>query len=393
MHYFLFNNDIWVATDRNVRRLREQERDTFAFENVKTAHVCLVDIDVMLAIAPEERPEQKDLVLSREFSREHPGEYIIQDERVGTNLFQVMGARTEKVREIYRKLPGDKIVTFAPYAMAVRAFLNTQDIPDRKVVAFLDDWGGETLITFFEGVKFSTTRRFHDEKIERILPEIRRSAISFSKSLKSENGPYLVMTNNSDWAQRILALDPTQAVISLTVPFPAIEGLKTAQFPVKFELPEEVIKRTREKERCAKTPYFVAAGALILLGVFCVLFYWIGLSLQTAAYENVRGINVELEKKLVVLDQVVYRSAIQEPKGPNYGEVLYRVSHLLPPSYEMYALSFSSNGGHWQAQVDLALPSGEAFEEIPKSHLFGKDMTVNNVLVKDRPGKSIRIDL
>lgn len=393
MHYFIFNNDIWVSQAQQIRRLKDQEQERYPFSDVTAAHVCLVDVDVMVAVAPEERAEQKDMVLAREFSSQYSGEFIIQDERIGTNQFQVVGAKAERVREIYRLFPGESVRAFVPYAMALRAYLTTQETIQGRPVAFVDDLDGEILITFFEGLKFSQTRRFHEEQVERIFPEIKRSAISFSKALKKENGPYVIMTNNPEWARKLSLLEPGLEILSVSSPYPAMEGLKTAQFPVKFELPEEVIKRSREKERQNRLPFYLVSAVLGFSGFCFALFYQISYAIHDRAYQHVMSLQSTLEDKLTAVDREVYRSALRQSPGINYGEIYFWIRSIVPSSYEIHTIAFSAESQHRIVQVDLVLPKGADFEEIPASHLMGKKMVIENILVKDRPGKSIRIEL
>jgi hypothetical protein len=392
MHYFLFNNDVFVSTGGEIERLNAEKQKTFAFGSVRTAHVCVVDVDVLVAVAPEERPEQRDVVLAKEFTRVHPGEYIIQEERIAANMFQVVCVKTEKARDIYKRLPGDRIITFTPYAMAVRAFLNTQNLDPRSIVAFVDDLEGETLITFYEGLKFSQTRRFNESDIEKILPEIKRSAIGFTKTIKRENDSYLIITNNLTWASLIESFEPDQEVRYVESKCPAIEGLKMAHFPLKFELPEEVLKRSKENELKAKIPYFAIAAAFVVFGMCYVLFYRICLSIQTSSYEHVQSVRDSLEDKLGVLDRRIYRSALKSQKSLNYGDIYLCLQSVIPQSYEVDSLVFTSKDQKRYLEIVLSLQKGQPYEDIPVRKPFTR-MTVQNVLVKDRPGKSIRIEL
>lgn len=393
MHYFIINQDIWMAHDQEFRRISFQESDKVPSQDISMAHVCVVDVDVMQAVAPEERTEQKDMVLAREFSAQFPGSYIIQDERIGTNQFQVVGVREERIREIYRLLPHEKVGTLIPYAMALRAYLTSQDLPAGRPIAFVDDLQGEILITFLDGLRFGTTRRFQDERLERILPEIKRSAISFSKTARKENGPYIVVTNNPEWGRKLSLLEPLQEVRVVASLYPAFEGLQAAQYPVKFELPEEVVKRTRQKQQRTQLPFYVASAFLAAFGVCLALFYQINFMIQDRACQHVERLRTVLEEKLAVVDREVYRSAIRQPKGINYGEIYFWIRSAVPSSYEINGLNFYTSGTRWVAQVDFILPKGADFEEIPTKSFMGKRWTIENILVKDRPGKSIRIEL
>ena len=391
MRYFLFNNDIFVATEKGVERLPKDSRQTFPFSGVKRAHVCVVDVDVLVKVAPEERPVQKDIILSREFTQVYPGDYVIQAERISENKFQIVGVKTEKVREVYKLLPGDKVVTFVPYAMALRSFLSTQHQDSGDIVVFVDDLEGETLITFFDGQEFNPTRRFNESDIEKILPEIKRSATGFIKERREQRG-YLILTNNLQWVDLIKRLEPGQKVQHVDSRCPAIEGLKTGRFSLKFELPEEIIRRNQDKERKSKIPYFVSAGTLVFLGLGFVIFYWVSLFIQSSAYERAQQTRNDIESRLLALDPKIYRAALKSQKPINYGDVYLWLANVIPSSYEVNSLVFIPQGKKWHLEILLSLLKGQPYEDIPVKKPYTK-MTVQNVLVKDCPGKSIRIEL
>ena len=93
--------------------------------SIEVANLCVVDIDVLIAAAVEYPIEKKDSILVRKFKELYQHEaYIIQDERIDNNLFQVIGIKEQKVREVYSLIPPDKVESFIPYGIALR---NTLD--------------------------------------------------------------------------------------------------------------------------------------------------------------------------------------------------------------------------------------------------------------------------
>ena len=60
------------------------------------ASVCVVDVDVLIAVAPETPIEKRDQILVRKFKELYQHEeYVIQDEKVDNNLFQVIGIQEQ----------------------------------------------------------------------------------------------------------------------------------------------------------------------------------------------------------------------------------------------------------------------------------------------------------
>ena len=82
---------------------------------------------------PKAQIEKKDSMLARKFGKLHPqNEYILQDEKIDDNIFQVIGIKTDKIREIYSLIPSDKVKVFIPYAIAIRNFLINKNVELRK---------------------------------------------------------------------------------------------------------------------------------------------------------------------------------------------------------------------------------------------------------------------
>src|SRR5208283_5362038 len=138
-----------------------------------------------------------------------------------------------------------------PYGIALRNALINKRIDLNKTVVFVDDFGGEKLLTVFDGLKFSRTRVIADNG-EDILPEIKRSQIDFFKKteefLSKKSADFIIVVNNQALVAEISKNKEKPQVEYLNVTYPAIEGLKEANSSIKYRLPEENLKKRREIE-------------------------------------------------------------------------------------------------------------------------------------------------
>src|ERR1035437_5333515 len=129
MNYLLFNNNIYFSDGAQVKEIEKNQMLKTELEAIDEASICVVDVDVELASAPETQIEKKDSMLARKFSKLHPkSEYVLQDEKIQDNIFQVIGIKIEKIREIYSLIPSSKVKVFIPYAIALRNFLINHNV-------------------------------------------------------------------------------------------------------------------------------------------------------------------------------------------------------------------------------------------------------------------------
>src|ERR1039457_2839458 len=121
MNYLLFNKKLLISDGKNVRRVDIGHDFKHILGQIDSVHVCVVDVDVLIAAAVENPIEKKDSILVRKFNELYQHEaYIIQDERIDNNLFQVIGIKEQKVREVYSFISSEKIESFIPYGIALR---------------------------------------------------------------------------------------------------------------------------------------------------------------------------------------------------------------------------------------------------------------------------------
>ena len=399
MNYLLFNNDLYHDDGTNVKKLNKGPGSRPELDSIDEVSICVVDVDVELASAPESQIDKKDSMLARKFSKLHPqNEYILQDEKVDNNIFQVIGIKTEKIREIYSLIPSDKVKVFVPYAIAVRNFLINRQVELEKGIVFIDDLQGETLITVFSNYKFSVTRTLTTNGFENILPEIKRSQIGFSKKIeefdswKPDN--LTVLTNSETIKSHLLTNEQNIVIEFIDVKYPAIEGLKgieTTESLVKFLLPEEIKNKKRKQELKDKALTLTVSLLILGAGIGFALFNKINLTLIEREFLRLSNQNEALEQKLADLDLKTYREDLKQQKFINFATPYLEILNILPSSYEIYSFRYFQTD-RWTLEAYIFSKEGESFDEIPKVNIL-KNAVINDYFIKDKPGKKIQVDL
>jgi hypothetical protein len=399
MNYLLFNNGVLISDGVNVRRMDKGGDPESILGSIDEASICVVDVDVELASAPEGQIEKKDSMLARKFGKLHPqNEYILQDEKIDDNVFQVIGIKTEKIREIYSLVPSSRVMVFIPYAVALRNFLVNKRIELAKGIVFIDDLEDEKLITVFSGLKFSVTRVLTTNDVENILPEIKRSQIGFSKKIEEfdnyKSDKLTVLTNSRSIANHFSKNEQNINIERIDVKYPAIEGLKAIENPenlVKFLLPEEIKGKKRRRELKEKAVTLIVSLLILGAGSGFALFNKIKLTLGKVEYARLSQQNQILAGKLADLDIRTYREDLKQQKFINYGVPYLKILNVLPLSYEIYSFRYYQTD-HWNLEAYIFSKDGEPFDEIPRLDIL-KNAVINDYFIKDKPGKRMQIDL
>jgi hypothetical protein len=397
MHYLLFNGEILISDGKVVKKITREEDSLKALGPIERAKVCHVDADVMIASAPEDYLDQKDSLLAKKFAEFYCDEYITQDERIDSNVFQVIGIKAQKVKEIYSLIPSSKVEVFVPYAVAVRSLLMNHKTDMTRPVVLVDDLGHEKLITVFDGLKFSRTRTIYSDKTETILPDIKRSHIDFNKKLgefanNKPTGHFTVIANNKPLADEIKLLDPEVAVEFLDSQYPALEGLACTDSLLKYRIPEDIIqdrKKTQAKARFKSVMIsllFCACGALFF-GCNQIQFAYLEHELQQEQIKNHKFTN-----DLNALDRIIYKDSLRDSKKLDYSSAFFELSNLLPSAYGISTFKFARHGDHWVFSTYVFARDDEFYDQIPRIKIL-KNALIKDFYIRDHPGKYIKVDL
>ena len=395
MNYLLFNSGILMSDGINVRRIDKDHNPEDILGSIEEANLCVVDVDVLIAAAVESPIEKKDSLLVRKFKELYQHEaYIIQDERIDHNLFQVIGIKEQKVRDIYSLIPPPRVGSFIPYGIALRNTLVNKKVDLNKTVVFVDDGDQERLLTVFDGLKFSRTRVIANNG-EDILPEIKRSQIDFFKKteeyLGKKSTDFVIVVNNQALADEISHNEEKLPVEYLDVAHPALEGLKESNTQIKYILPEEIFKKRREIELKKNVTTTVLSLCVAAVGLFYFLFNKIEMGLMRNQRDGAKQTNERLDEKLSLLDRQIYREDLKKQKSLNYAIPYLAVLGLIPASYEVDSFRFIKSD-HWNLELSLSSGSGGTFDPVPKIGIL-KNADMKDIFINNQPGKHLRIIL
>lgn len=398
MNCLLFNSGILISDGINVHRLDKGHHPEDILGSIREANLCVVDVDVLIAAAVENPIEKKDSILVRKFKELYQHEpYIIQDERIDHNLFQVIGVKEQKVREVYSLIPPQRVESFIPYGVALRNTLIKKNVDLNKTVVMVDDLGAERLLTVFDGLKFSRTRVIADNG-EDILPEIKRSQIDFFKKIEEyilpkKSTDFVIIVNNEALAAEISKNKEKLQVEYLNVAYPALEGLKGTDTSIKYRLPEEILKKRKEIELKKNVTVTSLSLGIVAAGLFFFLFNKIEWGAVYHQYELARQTHERLDGQLKILDQETYREDLRLHKSLNYGVSYLSMLGIIPVSYTVNSFKFFKTG-RWNIEMTLfADDDGDGLlDPIPRIKIL-KNAHIKDIFVNNQPGKHLQITL
>jgi len=395
MKYILFSQDIYISDGIIQRRLDRAEDLNDSLGSNEKLRLCVVDIDVLIAASVENPIEKKDNLLVRKFKELYQHEsYIIQDERIDNNLFQVIEIKEQKVREVYSLIATREIETFIPYGIALRNALINRNIDLNKTIVFIDDFSKERLITVFDGLKFSRTRAVAQNEAD-ILPEIKRSQIDFYKKneeyILKKNAEFLILVNNQDLLNELKNNDDNLSVSFIDLPYPAQDGLKINSSLIKYRLPEEILKKRQEIEFRKNLLTWVFSSSVVFAAALYFLFNSIEAGFLKHQGERLQQINESLNEQLIHVDRGTYREDLKRRKSLNYGVSYLAILNIVPSSYEVNTFKLIRSD-HWNLELSLSLDHGETYGPIRRFGVL-RNAEIKDVIVNNQVGKHIKVIL
>jgi len=392
MAYFIFDEKIYYENEGAYGSFSKEDGLPDSLKKIEDVCVSVVDVDIKVISAPENKPELKDIEINKHFDPD----YVIQDERINRNLFQVVGINKNTVQEIYQLFKSKNIKVFVPYALSLRAYLNKIQINTQdKCLVFVDDYKDGVFITIFDQLKFTKTRRI--VKPIAIANEIIRTQQKFTQGYAQQynkDPQFLFVCNNKEIADEIVASKVTEAVIFIEDEYPALDGLRSAKFGMHFLLPVHTLKKRRIKEM---KNWFVFSMASLVLFIFGIGFYAYTVLLKQSAQENLTNFQQQkksIENKLELTNKETYRDQIKELTVPGFAQVNYQFLISLPAGYEVDYCHFkqvSSKKWIFEAVIYL-IDKSQAIMPFPNYGIF-KNREVEYIVIKDRPGQHIILEI
>lgn len=394
MDYYIY--DDVIRYNCGVRRgsFDKKELSFFIGEGGTEVSVAVVDTLQKVVLAPEDQADKRDETISRSFGEE----YLIQYERIGLNMFQVMAIKKDVIKKIYDIFKNSRVDAVIPYAVALRGYLTREGVDvNNKCIVFLDYMGDQILLTLFDGLRFVSPRKISTSPV-RMISEIKRSEQQFNMKFRKENERelgFFVLSNNKDLLEEIKTRGhhTKDEVGFVDGDYPAIEGMSSAKFDACFLLPEQVLKQKRLKEFKKNLVSIVLSASLIAIGV---IFISVGATFNSSAklsYKRVgAGKEIVLEK-LKTLNAKKYRAVLLKETKVDFSLVYSSFLSNMPRGYSVDKLSLRKEASSWIFEALIYLD--EKSEEIIsfyKEDLF-ENCIVEDIVVNKRPGQRVVLNL
>lgn len=396
MAYFLINHKIIYEQNGTTASILKEDGLPDTVDTGKEAFIAVVDVEPKVISAPEDRPELKDAEINKHFS----ADYIIQDERIERNLFQVVGIKKDVLEEIYGTFSKQNVQILVPYALSIRAFLNSHQITlTNNCILFVDDYEDGVFLTSFDSLRFSKTRRINKAEPEEILKEIERSKKNYTQSFISEHGKepvYIHISNNSEIIKALdnIKVNETEDNVYIHSKIPAIDGLKSAKFNMHFLLPEQVLKNKKLKR--LKTNFvtlFISVSLIAAGGLFYgyTLFYK---NLQSNKAQQLLSESIRLKNNLIETNKQTFQAQLKKTSLPQLSLINYHFFINLPNGYEIQNYGIKQIDPHtwiFEALIFITDPN----EKIVAFNNFGvfKDRIIEYTTVNNKPGQHINLNL
>ena len=392
MNYLIFDNEIYYLAGEKAGHIPKGEINSVLSGTNKEALVLVIDAQQQLVPAPEKDISKRDDILASSF----PEQYITQAEPAGHNLYQVVAIEKTKINEIYQCLGFANVKLVIPYAVAVRSYLQKNNLlsEDKKVV-FLDHLGTHILLTFFGPVAFSVPRRLPASN--RVVSELRRSQENYRNQEKGEGDiQFFVVSNSHDLIDEIVAAggEPRNNTAYIDEQYAALKGLKDGKFNMHFLLPEQLLKIRKFKE--AKKRLFslgVCGGFLALFLTAFLGLYTINKNTQTKLTQRRLEKDV-LSEKLKTVYAGKYQDIIAKLPKIDFPKILDSFLNAVAKEYKVEtAVITKLNNGWYRFEGVTYLESKDrlfSHLDLPK---FFKDAKRENILVKESPGERVILDI
>ncbi len=390
--------DDWLYVDVNGKQSTygRQEAQRNLKGGIKTVIAAFLDFQTKKVFLQGQRKNHQEALVNSAFDND----YIIVQEKLSSDSMQVIGAKQNKIEEIYNYFKGVRVNTLVPYAAAIRAFLKSRNLLDsHRYTIFLDDLGNQAVITFFENMYFSSPRRITMRDTGYMMSEIKRSWQNFlSDRLDREQAlinPFILISNNQEWLsvfedQEFLR---KENAVYVDVDFAVLEGLKSAKFTMHFSLVEEVVRQKKRNLWRGHLNMLLVCSSLILLGLGSYTAFKNLKQKKLLYYQDMQAQEDKYRQQLKIFHQKKFLSLLSKNKTINYPKVYFDFVSATPQDYFIDNIQFQKISDNWQFQ-GLVYPKDEGtLHESFRRKSFFANAQISSIIFNKVLGQQIRLQI
>ncbi|MBI3601274.1 MAG: hypothetical protein HY209_00025 [Candidatus Omnitrophica bacterium] len=352
MFHVLVDDWLYMDIDGKSGIYGRQETGRDLKSKIKTVSAAFLDYQTKIISLADQRSVYQEALVNAAFD----GDYIIAQERLSADSIQVIGAKKDKIEEIYRYFKDIRVESLVPYAVAIRAFLKSKGLLDSGTcVIFLDDLKNQAVATFFEGMYFSSPRRISMRDVGYMISEIKRSWQNFlserSNQNQSSDVPFVLVSNNQQWLSAFVQQGflSEENIIHVNVDFAVLQGLKSAKFTMHFALAKEILKQKKRQLWKIRLKVLVASSFLILSGLSLYITAKVFEHKALAQYQYLQKQENQCKQRLEMLYQQKFLSLLRQNRPIDYAKVYYDFVRSTPVDYLIDSIQFQKDiNGIWQ---------------------------------------------
>jgi len=343
MVHVLFDDWLYLDIEGRPAVCGQEETTRLYKSRMKSVRAAFIDCAVK---------HVTESLLESAFASDH----IVQHERMGPNVYQVIGALKTDIERVHRYFKPVPIVSLVPYPVALRAFLNGRGLLFKdKAVIFLDDLKTQAVLTIIEGARLTAPRRISMRDTAYMVSEIQRHQKNYISQKEEGVAPrdiaFIIVSNNREWLEAFCdhGLLTKQDIIHVDHPCPVLEGLKNAKFAMHFALPEDILRQKRRK-----TVRGILKAVAVSMAVAGLGFGFWALSMgrqqdMAVRLADARQDHQRVFDELTVVDQKKFASFLKRSAPVDYGRLYHDFISGIPRGYLIQKFRMDRvDDTHWQ---------------------------------------------
>lgn len=351
------------------------------------AIVFFTDVDARRSVAPDSDAAKRDQMFGSLFAND----VLVVAERTKGNTYQVFGAKSSVIRDIYAVFGKENIKFLVPYSVGIRSFIIDRGVvPPGKAAVVLDDLGDKYILTIFHGLEVSESREIVHMDPQKVVEEILRSQKEFESRMArdAQTPDFYFVSNSKEVCDRasVSGLYSVDAIAFIDSLMPVFK----ARIPMNdfhFSLPEDVVRLRQMKELKKNFWVYVGAGSVVLVGVA----YFLGGAIW---YGSLSGRVTELAVKETHLQSEInnemamkYRDIIRHSPKADLLMVVNSFRENVPFGFQIEYVSLKDASNKWDIQ-GVVVADRKLLSDFGKTGIF-QTRTIENIFVRNLPAQKV----